>query len=166
LSRPLQLLLVIGSSLAIFGSIQLLLGWHYAGIVTREATAVGTIRHISHGKHTSYEYTFSVGSLDIRDTDSQCETALTRGACEVGTPVLVYYDRMNPISTTLLNDFGAESRRDVGLGKWMTPIGLILLIWFYLVYRSGRSPDSEGQSDDSPPHEDSDVLHVVPNKNE
>jgi hypothetical protein len=164
MSRGLRLLLAIGSSSAIFGIIQLLWGWHYAGIVTHEATAVGKIIHIYNGKHTSYEYTFPLGNLTVRDSDGQCLTALTRGGCEIGTPVLVYYDRLNP-GTTLLNEFGAESRSDLQCGAWMTPIGLILLLWFYLVNRFGSDTDSEEQQDDTATTEKSDILHIVPTDN-
>jgi hypothetical protein len=62
----------------------------------------------------------------------------------------------------LLNEFGAESREDFGVGKWMTPIGLILLLWFYLANRFASSTDPEDQLDDSPPSSDTEILHVVP----
>jgi hypothetical protein len=164
MSRGLRLLLALGSASAIVGIIQLLWGWYYAGIVGHEATTVGRIVHVYHGRSTHYEYTFSLDNMIIRDSDGQCKTALTRGACDIGTSVLVYYDRLNP-GTTLLNEFGAESHRDLQLGTWMTPIGLTLLLWFYLVYHFNSDTDSEDQSDDSTINEESDILHIVPTDN-
>jgi hypothetical protein len=164
MSRGLRLLLIMGSASAIVGIIQLLWGWYYAGIVSHQATAVGKIVHIYNGKHTRYEYTFPLGNLVVRDSDGQCKTALSRGECEIGTPVLVYYDRLNP-GTTLLNEFGAESHSDLQFGAWMTPIGMVLILWFYLVYHLGSDTGSEDQSDDPTINKESDILHIVPTDN-
>jgi hypothetical protein len=165
MSRGLRFLLVLGSASAIFGIIQLLWGWYYAGIVGHEATAVGKIVHIYHGRHgIHYEYIFPLGNLTVRDSARQCKTALSRGGCGIEMPVLVYYDQLNP-GTTLLNEFGAESHRDIQLGAWVTPIGLILLLWFYRVYHLGSNTDSEDQSDDRTITGESDILHIVPTDN-
>jgi hypothetical protein len=156
--------LTFGSALLLYGLVQLLWGWYYADIAKREGTTEGIIRRVYSGtRSTTYEYTFQLDGIVIRDDDNQCETALDRGACKVGTRVLVYYDESNP-ARTLLNEYGAESRRDLHLGIWMTPTGLILLLWFYIELRTWRRSHLEEGSDDTPDESDSGIIHVVPDE--
>jgi hypothetical protein len=62
----------------------------------------------------------------------------------------------------MLNEYGTESRRDLHLGTWMTPTGLILLLWFYIELRTWRSSHPEEESDETPDESESDIIHVVP----
>jgi hypothetical protein len=97
----------------------------------------------------------------IRDDDRQCKTALTRGVCNVGTHVLVYYDRSN-LARTVLNEYGAESRSDIHLGAWMTPTGIGLLLFFFVNLHVWRRRHPEDNADDPPIEREFDPLHIVP----
>ena len=162
LSFNLRILLVFGAATAIYGTVQLIGGWYYGDIAKREATAIGVIHHVDNGpRHTLYSYSFQLGSQTIHAMDEVCETALATGPCDVGTPVLVYYDRSDPGSSQL-KEYGAESRREFGLARWMIPVGLTLLLLFYLLLRAGQNADSDDKLDDEPDEQDSDILHIVP----
>lgn len=153
---------IFGITLTIYGTFQLLWGWYYAEMGKNEAATVGVIRQAYVGQRSStYEYSFEVGGTTIYDSDGQCETALTKGACKVGTAVVVYYDRLNP-SHNLLNEYGVESRGDLHEGEWMVPFGLVLLLWLYVQAGMYGGDQSQEEPEDDSPEVGPEILHVVP----
>lgn len=154
--------LIFGFLFTIYGSVQILWGLYYADISKRESTAVGTIHYVGEGmRRTRYEYSFRLGSKLFEDEDEVCETAPARGECKVGTAVLVYYDSSNP-AKNMLQEYGAESRRNLHTARWMIPIGICLLLLMYFRARIEGNTGPDDESDELSNGDEFDVPHVVP----
>lgn len=154
-------LLSIGAGMSIFGSVQCLSGFYHKGIAKHEASVVGKIVGVHQGKSTSYEYVFRADGLNIDDSDDECRTGLTARGCQPGAPVRVYYDSTH-LSRSLLNEYGAQSREEFGMARWLIPAGLILLIVLYLANRFGDGEEDEDESDHEIVEQGPEILHVVP----
>src|SRR5580765_5209098 len=117
--------LLLAKVMIVVGCVLLYFGWIYADAAKREATTVGTIIHVVHGKGSRYEYVFKINGVNIKDDSGTCHTALTPSGCKEGALVLVHYDREH-LSESMLEGFGAASRERLFMGAWMIFCGLLL----------------------------------------
>lgn len=146
-----------------FGCTQLFFAWRYSDAARREASTVGTITHVHHGKGTTYSYEFEVNGVTVRDSSDTCVTSIAPPACEEGGQVLVYYDP-NDLSLSSLQELLAASRKNLFWAGGATGIGLLML-WFYF-WNKGDGADSEDskEPDAGGPNEKPEVLHIAPDK--
>ena len=140
----------------------------YRVAAEHEATAVGHVVHVYHGKSTSYRYVFSVNGINVDDTSPICATALVRGACDNHGPVLVYYS-YQPHTISLLQDFTEASNEDFRDGKFVLAISLPVLVLssIALAIMSRRSkhedePDSSDEAETNESGDGPDVIHITP----
>ena len=143
------------------GIFQLLIGWSYIGDSKKEASTVGRLVRVHHGKGSTYVYVFAVNGLRIEDDSSTCSTPLTSSGCEVGAAVLVYYNR-DKLSETLLEEFGAAGRGKIFFGAWMAGASLLLFGLHFIFSRFLKSPDESDDVDSDAPVNEPEILHVVP----
>ena len=147
--------------LIVIGGIQLLMGWTYMGVSKHEASTVGRLVGVRHGRGTAYEYVFRVNDLLIRDDSGTCKTALTPEGCIKGATVLVYYDREN-VAETLLQEFGAAGRGKIIFGTCMASIGLLLIGLHFVFKKALASPDESEELGVDKPGDLPEVIHIVP----
>ncbi|HKF47474.1 MAG TPA: DUF3592 domain-containing protein [Terracidiphilus sp.] len=143
------------------GCFQLLKGNYYKDVSQREATTVGTLFRVHHGKGSTYEYQFQINGVSIRDDSDTCKTALTSAGCVKGAQVLVYYDR-NDLTETLLQEFGAASREKIFFGGFMAVCGLLLIGLHFIFKKALKSPDESEEVDEDAAVNEPEVIHVVP----
>jgi hypothetical protein len=145
------------------GGIQLLMGWSYIDDSKREASTIGTLIRVHHGKGSTYEYVFEVNGVRIRDDSGTCRTPLTSAGCAVGATVVVFYDREN-LSRTLLEEFGAAGRGKVIFGAWMAGIGLLLIGLYFLLQKALAGPDESEDTEDDELRNEPEIVHIVPDR--
>jgi hypothetical protein len=120
--------LLAGIGGVLFGGIRCVQGHTYSVAAQHQATAVGRVVGMLHGKggSVSYHYVFSLNGVDRDDTSPVCTTPLAPGACDNKGPVLVYYS-FQPFSNSRLEDFTDASRHVYRTGELGLGIGLPLL---------------------------------------
>jgi hypothetical protein len=153
--------LVLAKIVIVVGCVLLFWGWTDADAAKREATAAGTISNVSCGRGCTYEYIFRVNGVRIEDDSDTCHTALTTEGCNVGAPVLVYYDPEH-LSNSKLEEFGVLSRERYFMGIWMVSCGLFLIGLYFILQKFGKNSDDEEEPCEGDGDDKSDVLHVVP----
>jgi hypothetical protein len=154
--------IVLGVILIAVGIVQLMMGWSYTEVSKREATTVGRIVHVFHGKSTIYKFLFQANGVAIRGDTGTCRTALTLAGCQEGAPVRVYYDPQQ-VTGALLEDFGAAAREKKFLGALMATCGLLLIGLHFVFKKALASPDESDEIDYDKGDDGPDNLHVVPN---
>ncbi len=148
--------IVLAFFLIVVGGVQLLMGWSYTEVSKREASSVGTLIHVRHGKGSSYEYVFRVNS-------GTYVTPLTTAGCIQGAAVLVYYDREH-VTGSLLQEIGAAGREKIFLGSWMVAGGLLLIGLHFVSKRILASPDESEDTIIDKPGDIAEEIHVVPHE--
>jgi hypothetical protein len=173
--RVLAFCLLLGIAGTIVGIWQCISGHNFAVAAQHEATTVGRIVRIYHGKGgPTWHYTFTVNEVRFDDYSGVCRTPLKPGACYNNGPVLVYYS-FQPFQNSRLEDFSVASARDYRIGKPALAIGLPLFILtcvgIAILSRKDKDeddpdsdfdPDSQkgaSRSDDVP-----DSIHIAPNE--
>jgi hypothetical protein len=174
-ARILAFCTLLGIAGTIVGSWQCIAGHNFAVAAQHEATTIGRIVNIWHGRGgTSWHYVFTVNGANFDDYSEVCRTPLTPDGCNKNAIVRVYYS-FQPIQNTRLEDFSVASTQAYRIGKPALAIGLPLLILTCIVItvlsRKGKSeddpdsdfdPDSQNgasRSDDVP-----DAIHIAPNE--
>ena len=155
----------------IIGTCQCVKGHTYAVAAQHEATTVGRIDRILHGKGGhSWHYVFSVNGVAMDDYSEVCETPLAPRACYNNGPVLVYYS-YEPYQNSRLEDFASAGRNAYRSGK----IALVIALPVLVLTASGiailvrkdkreRDADSEDKVRSDGPDDVPDDLHVIPDK--
>jgi hypothetical protein len=169
LARVLTFGLLSGIAATIAAGYQYAKGHNYSVAAQHEATTVGRIVEVAHGKSgTTYRYQFSVNGLKVDDYSEVCATALEAGACSNNGRVLVYYS-YQPYSNSRLEDFAVASTDAYDNAKLALAIGLPLLVLSGtgIAIRGrrerredGSEPDEEkgrSKTDDLP-----DAIHIAP----
>ena len=120
--------LLVGIVGTVVGVWQCIEGHNFAVAAQHEATTVGRVVRIYHGKGgPTWHYTFTVNEAKFDDYSGVCETPLEPGACYDNGPVLVYYS-FQPFQNSRLEDFSVASAHDYRIGKPALAIGLPLFI--------------------------------------
>lgn len=157
-----QRALVLAAFLLIIGAFELLKGEYYKEVAKREATVVGVLTRVSHGRSSSfYDYKFELNGVPLLDDSDTCSTALTPRGCVKGAAVLVYYDR-NDAGETLLEEFAEAGRGKMFFGAWMVGCGLLLIGLYFVFKKLLKSPDESDETDYDRPVSEPEVIHVVP----
>jgi hypothetical protein len=145
----------------VVGGVQFMMGWSYAEASKREATAVGALVRVTHGRSSTYVFQFRLNGALIRGDTSTCRTALTAAGCSTGASVLVYYDP-DQTAGPMLQEYGAAGRARIFMGGWMLFFGLILITWGFFFRSRGGDTQSSGEQDDEGNDGERDVLHIAP----
>lgn len=120
----LALCLFLGLIGTVVGVFQCIKGHTYSVAAQHEATTVGHMLQVHHGKGgTSYHYEFSVNGARVDDDSDVCTTPLKSDACWNNGPVLVYYS-YEPYANSRLEDFSLAGSHAYRIGKPALAIGL------------------------------------------
>jgi len=153
--------LLLAKVFIVVGCVLLFFGWTYWDVAKREATMIGTISRVDCGRGCTFVYIFKVNGIKIQDDSSTCHTALTPRGCNVGAPVLVYYDPQH-LSETMLEEFGAASRERYFMGVWMVGCGLLLIGLYFILKKVRKGSEEPDEPDESRRNGESDVIHIAP----
>lgn len=121
-------------------------GYAYSVAAKHEATTVGRITRVEHGKGGPYyRYAFSANGSQVDDYSDVCSTPLAPDACWNNGQVLVYYS-YEPYANSRLEDFGVASTHCYKIGVPGLLIGLSFFILGIVVSKlSGRDKgDGDG----------------------
>lgn len=167
MDKILAYLLVGGLFGTVYGGYNCIEGNTYSVAAQHEATTVGRVIGISHGKGgVAYNYVFSVNGVKVNDYSNICATPLAPDACNHKGPVLVYYS-YQPFSNSRLEDFAVSSAKDYRSGK----LALAIALPIFLLSCAGMVvlARKDKQTDDADPIDernlDSDVpdaIHIAP----
>jgi hypothetical protein len=155
--------LIVAGILLLAGCVCFFLSRKDAASARREKTTIGLIDGVSGGRHTSYYFEFKLDGVKIYDESGSCQTALSSRGCEVGAPVLVYYDHDSELRTKL-KEFGAASSDDSITGFFMVFGGLLIIVLHFLFKRALESPDDSDGIDVDQTDEGPEAIHVVPDE--
>lgn len=167
--RVLGVCLGLGIMASVAGIDQCATGYAYSVAAKHEATTIGRIMWVGHGKGGPYyHYAFSANGSKVDDYSDVCATPLTPDACWNNGQVLVYYS-YEPYSNSRLEDFKLASTHSYRVGVPVLLIGLSLFVLGGVVSTLARR--DKGEDDDSPEEETSEddsedveePVHVVPN---
>lgn len=126
--RVLGICIGLGIMASAVGIDQCATGYAYSVAAKHEATAVGRITRVDHGKGGPYyRYAFSVKGTKVDDYSDVCSTPLTPDACWNNGQVLVYYS-YEPYANSRLDDFGVASTHCYKIGVPWLLIGMCLFI--------------------------------------
>ncbi|MFP5237440.1 MAG: hypothetical protein ACLGSD_16205 [Acidobacteriota bacterium] len=156
-----QRALILAAFLLVIGGFELVKGEYYKEVANREATVVGVITRVYHGRGSIYDYKFDLNGFSLVDDSDACRTALTPRGCVKGAAVLVYYDR-NDSGETLLEEFAEAGRGKMFLGAWMAGCGLLLIGLYFVFKKLLKSPDESAETDYDTPVSEPEDIHVVP----
>ena len=141
----------------------LVAAWIDNNHASRQATTQGTITQIHNGKGTTWEYTFRVDGTLFRDSDGTCQTPLSEIGCQVGAPVLVYYDLQSHASS--LEDYRDAHSHNLRLSLYAAGAGLACLIILLLLRLNEGPPDPNLDESSAVPPENTgipDNYHITP----
>jgi len=167
--RVLVYSLVAGLFGTSFGVWYCIKGYNYAVAAQHEATAVGRVVGIYHGRHgIAYHYEFSVNGVKMDDQSEVCQTPLVPGACRNNGPVLVYYS-YDPYSNSRLEDFAVASKEAYRPGKPVLAISLAVITLSsagMVIRRRKKKDDDDSDAEDERGRSKSDnvpdALHITP----
>jgi hypothetical protein len=158
----------VGFFSAFFGGWNCVTGHTYSIAAQHEATIVGRMTKITHGRHGSvaYHYVFSVNGVQFDDYSGVCRTPQAPGACDHQGPVLVYYS-FQPFQNSRLEDFAVACAHSYRIGAPALAIGLPLFVLsiaaLVVITRADkRDSDPEAGRGSSKSDDVSDVIHIVP----
>jgi hypothetical protein len=169
-ARVLAFCFLLGLACTAVGGYQCVKAHTYSVAGQREATAVGRITHISHGRGGTvfYHYVFSVNGVKMDDYSEVCASPLTLDACYNHGPVLVYYS-YQPYPNSRLEDFTVASTHAYRIGKPALAIGLPLIVLTcaavaILLRKDKRKDDSDPEEEKgrSKANDVPDAIHIVP----
>lgn len=170
-ARALAYCLLLGIAGTVVGIWQCISGHNFAVAALHEATTVGRVVSISHGKGgPSWNYEFTVNGVKFDDYSKVCRTPLEPDACYDNGPVLVYYS-FEPFQNSRLEDFSVSSASAYRIGKPALAIGLPLFILTCVVAailsrkdKGEDDPDPDRQKGASRSDEIPDSIHIVPDE--
>lgn len=144
-------------------------GYIYSVAAKHEATTIGQIVRVGHGKGGPYyHYEFSANGPKVDDYSDVCSTALTPDACWNNGQVLVYYS-YEPFSNSRLEDFKVASTHAYKIGVPVLLVALSLFVLGSVVFRLSRKnkrEDDDSDSGDEAGEDDSEevqeAIHVTP----
>lgn len=171
MDKFLMYLIVGGLFGTVYGGYQCIEGHTYSVAARHEATTVGRVVKILHGKGgIAYRYVFSVNGVKMSDYSDVCSTPLTPGACDRKGPVLVYYS-YQPFSNSRLEDFSVSSASDFRSGipalVIAFPIFGLSCAGMAILARKEKEADDSDSTDQGdlygdPDSEVPDSIHVTP----
>ena len=171
MDKILMYLIVGGLFGTFYGGYQCMEGHTYSVAARHEATAVGRVVKILHGKGgIAYSYVFSVNGVKMSDYSNVCATPLAPGACFSNSPVLVYYS-YQPFSNSRLEDFAVSSTKDYRSGVPALVIALPIFglscAGMLILSRKEKEDDDsdsthQGDLYGDPDSEVPDSIHVTP----
>lgn len=143
-------------------------GYTYSVAAKHEATTIGHITRVAHGKGGPYyHYVFSVNGSKVDDYSDVCFTPLNPDACWNNGQVLVYYS-FEPYSNSRLEDFEIASIHSYRIGVPWLLIGLSLFVlggvFSTLSRRDRADSDREEETGENDSEDVEEPIHVVPNE--
>ena len=132
---------------SVVGIDQCATGYAYSVAASHEATAIGHITRVDHGKGGPYyRYEFSANGPKMDDYSDVCFTPLTLDACWNNGQVLVYYS-YEPFPNSRLEDFKVASTHSYKIGVPWLLIGLSLFVVGGVVSTQSRRDKGDGDGD-------------------
>ncbi len=165
--RVLGICIGLGIMTSAVGVHQCVSGYAYSVAAKHEATTIGHITRVDHGKGGPYyRYVFSANGVNVDDYSDVCSTPLTPDACWNNGQVLVYYS-YEPYANSRLEDFGVASTHCYKVGIPWLLIGLFLFtlggVVFTLSRRDKGDGDPEQEADENDSENVEEPIHIVPN---
>lgn len=167
--RVLGICIGLGIMASAVGVDQCATGYAYSVAARHQATTVGRITRVDHGKGGPYyRYVFSANGAKVDDYSGVCSTPLTPDACWNNGQVLVYYS-YEPYANSRLEDFGVASTHCYKIGVPWLLFGVSLFILGVVISTLSRRNKSDGDGiteEDTGENDCEDVeqpIHIVPN---
>jgi hypothetical protein len=158
-----RLAVIAGIVLALVGTFKALSSRQYADAAQRELIFKGNLTHISRASKspTYFDYEFIRNGFVTQGESLSCHSAQSWQGCQVGAPVLVYYDPEQKVETTL-EEYGVIGQEKLLIGVGLIIGGLLLAVLHFVFKKMAYTPDSSESGIDNDNPGESEVPHIVP----